>query len=186
MASATAYYQTLTGLTDRLNDISTIDPDANSASFFPAEMAGPTPQVQAHAGRLVRGFKLSIESATVPAWVDGSVQSIGKLMVLPTNWDLHGAPPVQFSAVQTAMDTLSLFMNPATRSPQWTPTLSGGIQLDWHQNALDLEITFEPGCEGYVLFSDHRNPDDEWEGVVTEHLANMRHIVQSRLDVHTP
>jgi hypothetical protein len=141
-------------------------------------------RVEAQAGKLTREFRISIQSASVPNWLESSLKQIGRLMLLPGDWDLQGAPPVQLKAVQAAMDTLPLFMNGNAASPQWTPTPFGGVQLDWHENAVDVEITFEADSDGYAVFSDHRDRSAEWDGPLAENLERMRQIVHTRLNVH--
>lgn len=187
MASAALLHQPLTGLTDRRNDVSTVTPETNSAGFFAPASSVPASimlRVQAQAGRLVREFRISIESSSVPHWLEISLKQVGNLMLLPGNWDFQGAPPVHLTAVQAAMDTLTQFMDPNATSPQWTPTPSGGVQLDWHQNAIDLEITVENGSDSYAVFSDHGDSNAEWDGPVNDNLGRLRQIVDTRLNVH--
>jgi len=80
------------------------------------------------------------------------------------------------------MDILSVIMSHNSSLPQWTPTQQSGVQLDWHENGVDLEIAFEPGKgEGYAVFSDREHPDGEWDGPLGEHIAALRELLRERL-----
>jgi hypothetical protein len=75
-------------------------------------------------------------------------------------------------------------MSPNASLPQWTPTDRSGVQLDWHENDIDLEIAFEPGEPGgYAVFGDRRNPTEEWDGPVEEHVADLRTLFRERLSL---
>jgi hypothetical protein len=80
------------------------------------------------------------------------------------------------------MDALTAIMSHNSSLPQWTPTQQSGVQLDWHENGVDLEIAFAPGQnEGYAVFNDRTHPDGEWDGPLGEHIAALRELLRGRL-----
>jgi hypothetical protein len=173
------------GLVDRRNEISTVEFEGSSASFFRAETGGRKPLLVRIriSGNLAPRMLVTIENAPAPPWLEPSIQSIGRLLMLPRNWDLEDAPPVQVSSAQWALEGLARFMGDASAAPQWTPTRAGGLQADWHQDGIDLEIAFD--CEypgGYVLFSDLRDSASDWEGPLASNLEKLRSIAESRLN----
>jgi hypothetical protein len=177
----------MNGLIDHGNEISTVGFEGNSASLFQAEITAKKPLIVKIriSGTLIRRIDVMIENAPPPPWLGPSIQSIGRLMMLPRNWDFDDAPPVHVPSAQSALEGLSLFMTDNTAPPQWTPTRSGGLQVDWHQNGIDLEIAFDcvhPG--GYVVLSDLRNQDADWEGPLTSNLEKLRSIAETRLNGH--
>lgn len=79
---------------------------------------------------------------TSPPWINSVVQRIDHLLGLPDNWDREGALPLQY---EIAMDALSFLLERVyheTPAPQIVPTVTGGLQLEWHTGGCDLEIVF--------------------------------------------
>jgi hypothetical protein len=133
-------------------------------------------------GNKRREVFFAIPNLPGPRWLEPSIRRAATLLSLPQNWDHQGAPPIDHKTVQIALDSLSLFMCPNGSLPQWTPTQRAGVQLDWHENGVDLEIAFEPGePAGYAVFSDLETPENEWDGPVEKHLDRLRGIFESRL-----
>jgi hypothetical protein len=80
------------------------------------------------------------------------------------------------------MDALSLIMSDDSSLAQWTPTQRSGVQLDWHENGVDLEISFEPGAsDGFVAFSDRNDPAVEWDGLLGDRVADLSKLLRERL-----
>jgi len=61
------------------------------------------------------------------------------------------------------------------------PTVEGGVQAEWHMNALNIEIEFRPNREVLVSVEDLRD-DNEWEGQLPSDAARLRPYL-SRLDI---
>jgi hypothetical protein len=64
----------------------------------------------------------------------GVTDAMGKLAELPANWDSYGAPPISADAMLRATVWL--------RNAQVVPCSDGGVQLEWHSEGCDVEITF--------------------------------------------
>jgi hypothetical protein len=106
----------------------------------------------------------------------------GKLLSLPHDWNRQGAPRVDSMTVQAAIDALSLVMSATSSLPHITPTEQSGVQLDWHENGVDLEIVFDPGeLDGHAVFNDQAQPALEWDGPVGKHLFELRKLLKERL-----
>jgi len=161
-------------LTDRRNDITTIKPLPSPAGLTPSEVA------TVDSGEEWRG--LVVPSLPGPRWLKPTILRAEKLLSLPYNWDRQGAPPIDSSAIQAAIDALNLFMSNDSSAPQWTPTQRSGVQLDWHENGVDLEIAFEPDdLSGYAVFSDHNHPGLDWDGPLGEHMDALERLLRERL-----
>ncbi len=123
-----------------------------------------------------------VPSLPGPRWLKPTILHVGKLLSLPYNWDRQGAQPIDSSAIQAAIDALNLFMSNDSSAPQWTPTQRSGVQLDWHENGVDLEIAFEPDeKDGYVVFSDRDSPGLDWHGPLGEHVNVLERLLRERL-----
>lgn len=177
----------LANLTDCRNDISTIDLLVGSAELSKPDVANSGPEiisVEVRSGRSVRRMDLQIETTPVPTWVYPTLEASARLLLLPFNWDGEGAPPIQASAITSAFQALSRFMAESSSIPQWTPTRIGGVQLDWHENGIDLEMAFDPnGFNDYAVFADQTDPAADWDGEVSSNLARLSNIFRDRLNV---
>jgi hypothetical protein len=75
-----------------------------------------------------------------------------------------------------------MFMDQQSSLPAWTPTREGGVQLDWHENGIDLEIEFGPlFSDGYAVLVDREGRIEEWDGSVTSNLGSLRQMFSERL-----
>jgi hypothetical protein len=172
-------------LTDRRNDITTVKLQPSPAGLTSPDVASETPRtidLLVECGDEVRRVRFSVPSVTGPDWLFPTILRAGKLLSLPHDWDRQGAPPVDSTMIQTAIDVLSVFMRDNSSLPQWTPTQQAGVQLDWHESGIDLEIAFEPGeVGGHVVFSDRNLPEAEWDGPVHEHFEELLTLFRGRL-----
>jgi hypothetical protein len=133
-------------------------------------------------GNESRRVRLTIPSSPGPQWLMPTIERAGKLLSLPYDWNRQGAPPVDSMAIQAAIDALSLLMSPSSSLPQFTPTERSGVQLDWHENGVDLEIAFDPGeVEGQVFYNDQEHPELEWSGPFGKHVPELRKLLHERL-----
>ena len=66
------------------------------------------------------------------------------LVRLPNGWNSYGAKPVSPEAARHTITFLvhTASVIPNIAAPAVVPTVRGGIQLEWHQNGMDLEIGF--------------------------------------------
>ena len=183
-ASPTLDFWTPHTLTDSRNDITTVESQPTGAGLSPRELVNTESreiEVIVRSGFKKRRMILTIP-APRPAWLDPTLDRAASLLLLPFNWDRAGAPPVEPSAIQHALDALSLFMADRSSLPHWTPTVTGGVQLDWHERGIDLEIAFEPNdSEGCAVFSDHGNPSADWDGPVGPNLTRLRKLFSELL-----
>jgi hypothetical protein len=76
-----------------------------------------------------------------PAFVSGPADAgshetrLNELLALPENWDGYGAQRIERDAIAGARQFLSRV--------NVTPCVSGGVQLEWHTNGIDLELEFD-------------------------------------------
>lgn len=75
-----------------------------------------------------------------PPWLTDTVQTLGDLLSLPSNWDTYDAPTVDPEAVCHTVQLLSRIMRADTPTPTAVPTTTGGVQLEWHWKGVDFEI----------------------------------------------
>jgi hypothetical protein len=83
----------------------------------------------------------SDEDAT---WKRDLAKRLAEFMTLPEDWDSHGAPQLSFEIFFAALKNLESMMTPETLLPDVVPTVRGGIQIEWHDRGIDVEVEVEP------------------------------------------
>jgi hypothetical protein len=127
-------------------------------------------------------MELRVPHVPVPKWLIPALERCAPLLFLPFDWNRKGAPPVQPTAILAAIDALWSFMVDRSSIPQWTPTRTGGVQLDWHENGVDLEIEFPPDATAAcAVFEDNEKRSPDWDGPITAHLDQLRTLFEERL-----
>lgn len=84
------------------------------------------------------------------------------------------------AVVRPAVRALLEHLPPRGAPPQVVPTNSGGIQLEWHEQGVDLEIEIFPAGEPVVYCSD-RAAGTDWEAPLSDCSAELKSLLQ-RLD----
>jgi hypothetical protein len=77
----------------------------------------------------------------------------------PVGWDSYKGVPLRTDIGNFALTILTNILKPQTPLPQVIPTSSGGVQFEWHERDIDLELHFNGPYECQVWFYDHRDPD---------------------------
>ncbi len=88
-------------------------------------------------------------SAPIP--ISPHAQKFLSLLDLKKNWDSYGGEPIAFEAACAA----DLFLN---KRVSIVPMARGGIQLEWHLDGYDIEITFDKKGIASVLVAHDRKP----------------------------
>lgn len=82
--------------------------------------------------------------ARIPAWMTPAIARLNALLGLPQNWNSYGSAPITPTAIHRAFQFMVQALPLQTPVPAIVPTPAGGIQLEWHQDALDMEIELMP------------------------------------------
>lgn len=175
-----------TTLTDSRNEVSPVRlPEDSVGQLSERDIATSRPNIKvvlnARLGEAARSVELALRATQVPSWLQPALLRAGNLLLLQFDWDNDGAQPISQLSIQAALDALLSFMTESTSLPQWTPTRSGGVQLDWHESNVDLEISFEPTHPGgFVILADHKS-GTEFEGSLRNRLPDVRSLMAGRL-----
>jgi hypothetical protein len=94
------------------------------------------------------------------AWEREIPNRINNLMKLPDNWDGYRSPPPRDDARDDvgafALTVMKQLMQPETPVPQVVPSAGGGLQLEWHEKEIDLEVNFTAPYECDLWVEDYR------------------------------
>jgi hypothetical protein len=91
-------------------------------------------------------------------WQIEVVRAIVRFARLQSGWDSYSAPPLRRDAGLFALEILQAVMRPRTPPPQVVPSSSGGVQLEWHEKGIDLELHITAPYECEMWFRDSQNP----------------------------
>lgn len=94
------------------------------------------------------------------------------LQRLNSNWDLQGAYPIRDDVINFAVTMLSGIMANTTPAPQIFPLANGGIQLEWHERGIDLEIEIPRPGDIYFTFDDLRTGTED-EGPLSSNFFKL-------------
>ena len=90
-----------------------------------------------------------------PIWLPSVQSQLEILTALPQGWDAMGSPPVRADIGEFAINyLLPKIMNDITPAPSLVPVSGGGLQIEWHQNGMDIELFISGRFETEFYFSD--------------------------------
>ena len=100
---------------------------------------------------------------------EGLRQQLQSLLRMELGWDSYGAQAVSPRAVETALAFLSRLL--ALPQPSIVPTPAGGIQLEWHDGRVDIEIECSPEGHAQLSAEDVASGESVERWVVPGHTA---------------
>lgn len=129
--------------------------------------------------RSVTGDRLHIELFEMPpAWLWRMFEHVKELLSLPRGWNSYAAAPVTLAAATALLETVRDAMSDRTPFPHISPLSSGGIQVEWHERDLDIEVAIDEGGHSSMWFEDARTgragelpldrSDDRLRGLLVE------------------
>lgn len=68
------------------------------------------------------------------------IERVVELAELPGGWNSCDANPVSATALRRTLEFLLEHVTPGVDLPAVVPTVRGGLQLEWHNNGLDVEV----------------------------------------------
>ena len=107
-----------------------------------------------------------------PPWLQPTVQGLAELLMLPPGWDSYGALAVDPTHVEAALRVLCLVMREDTPKPSIGPTNRGGVQVEWHERGIDLELETLSAHRLRVSYEDSTTGTD-WDREVGADLTPL-------------
>lgn len=98
---------------------------------------------------------------TQPSWLPYVYDRLAQLMNLPPGWDGYGGEPVPVDIASFAAQLLIETLDPEGPCPQIVPLSYGGVQIEWHELTLDLEIEVVAPHEIIVSYEDATTGDED-------------------------
>lgn len=94
-------------------------------------------------------------------WFQDTLRKFDQLVDLPPNWDGYGARAVDPALLKEVLRVLLEVVPPTASSPYVVPSPAGGVQVEWHEPAGDIEIEFKlDGTASFNMDTDDREIDE--------------------------
>lgn len=105
-----------------------------------------------------RPSSVEVSSAAIDqlraTWLDQAVGEILELSKLEPGWDSYKGVPVGKALAGYAISVLTNLVTGSTPRGSVHPLSGGGLQVEWHRDGNDLEITFYAPYEIEATFTD--------------------------------
>jgi hypothetical protein len=104
----------------------------------------------------VRRYGAEAETPTVP-WQQETIRRLSELGELSPGWDGYRAPAISLGTLSFAIQLLGKVMRSRTPLPQVVPSSVGGVQIEWHERDIDLEIHIAAPYRCELWYENHRS-----------------------------
>lgn len=121
-----------------------------------------SPQIRRFEFHLPDGTVSVAQEGEEPVWFYSMLNKLQSIATLGPNWDSYGGAPLSFDAALASLRFMAEYFSDSAVAPSVVPSSSGGVQLEWHRHAGDLEITFSPTGSYSAFFIDGQ-AGTEWE-----------------------
>lgn len=116
------------------------------------------------------------EHAPTEQWSTTVLREVCGLLDLKSNWDTYGAAPIKRETAMFAIQMLQSVMREQTPTPSVVPSSIGGIQFEWHTNALDLEVHVAGPYDADFWFED-RDRGENIEDTISNDFRRLDEAV---------
>jgi hypothetical protein len=101
------------------------------------------------------------------AWLGPVLDELQELLSLPEDWDSYGSARIDAHIARYVGRLLGVLARAETARPALVPTSAGGVQLEWHTRALELQLEIDPADDSIRLFycAPGTGP---WEGLLRD------------------
>lgn len=114
---------------------------------------------------------------TAPAWTEELARQLAAFLDLETGWDSYCATAPRLDAVAAAYELVMMLASIQTPPPQAVPTIRGGVQLEWHDRGIDLEVEVHSPFRFEVFYQNARTGEVREEDLMTD-LRPLRNWIE--------
>jgi len=133
-------------------------------------MSLPEVRVSVRENIVIVSLKIAPEISSAK-WLNQTVRELIRLLWLPKDWNSDNPQPINPRAIEKMLALLLALLEPDSPPPVVVPTARGGIQVEWHQNRIDLEIEAFNSSKLEYYFSDSKG---EQEGIIEDDPAILK------------
>jgi hypothetical protein len=88
---------------------------------------------------VIVSLKTASEISSVK-WLNQTIIGLVRLLWLPKDWSSDNPERINPRVIEKILALLLTILEPDSPPPVVVPTTRGGVQVEWHQNGIDLEI----------------------------------------------
>jgi hypothetical protein len=133
-------------------------PSANASrvdsSFYESSTSAASAQAKSQFPNFYRAFNAPPEQR----WQIEVQSRLVEYVKMQPGWDSYSAPRIGWDTGMFALSILHEVMRTRTPIPQVVPSGAGGVQFEWHQKGIDLELHIAGPYECELWFEDHHHP----------------------------
>lgn len=108
-------------------------------------------------------------------WEEKTRRKLGQLLRLAPNWDGYGARSPDPAVLERALRALLEVVPTSAPAPYLVPSPTGGLQIEWHERAGDVEIEFKAdGTASFFMETDDQVIEESGPVEEIEELARQR------------
>jgi hypothetical protein len=146
--------------------------------FLP-DRGSATTAVPARAEKSLLSFGNFQRAYDAPAekWQTRVVPALLKYAQLPIGWDGYSGRPMRLDTGFFALQVLDAVMRSRTPLPQVVPTAVGGVQFEWHERGIDLELHITAPYECEIWFEDQTGILAPISEILTNDLSKARKAI---------
>lgn len=119
---------------------------------------------------VIVSFKTTSEIGSTK-WLNQTIAEIVRLMWLPGDWSSDNPRQIEPKSIEKILAVLLTILDSDSTPPAVVPTTRGGVQVEWHQNGIDLEIEAFNSSKLEYYFSDSKG---EKEGTIEDDPAVLK------------
>lgn len=99
-------------------------------------------------------------SGDPPSWFWRLLDRVKGLLELQPGWNGHSAAPVPGRAAATLLQMAASAFDETTPQPSITPLSSGGVQMEWHEPDIEIEVLIDAAGTAHVWYEDSRTGEE--------------------------
>lgn len=145
-------------------------------------MSPPEIRVSVRENIIIVSFRMASRISSAK-WLNQTVPELVRLLWLPQDWNSDNPEQISPKAIEKILALLLIILEPDSTPPVVVPTTRGGVQVEWHQNEVDLEI--EATSSGKLEFFFSGLAGDK-EGPVGDDPATLKQYTHYLKPSHTP
>jgi hypothetical protein len=111
-------------------------------------------------------------------WLKPVVQRLTEICALPVGWDGYRGRPTRFDIASFTFSMLQNICAPDSPAPSLVPLSSGGLQVEWHTDQIEIELTVHAPYSVQAWITDPTLGDDGVERPLTTDYSSILPWVQ--------
>jgi hypothetical protein len=112
----------------------------------------------------------------LPSWATPVLESLAERWGAQAGWDSYQAKPTNTALVVRLLNILSDLMQDEFLAPLITPLADGGVQAEWHNQGVDLEIVVSAE-DNPTFYYFNRVSREEEEGELEPNYAHVQDLI---------